>query len=185
MIPLAAMGVTAGALLLSRVDTAAETAEVELPIKALTRKQWLDFVRVCSNGNPRTVTPSFRLGVFELSVRRLCDLGAMENPRIAKYQGNQVWDADWRNPRNLRAFHDDPMAQYSLFADSMRRYADEAMVKDQIGQAIDGASMTLSGALIVAHRGGVPGLIAWTVDPSKREKHRTTVDYYQKGNGLF
>lgn len=185
MIPLAAMGLTAGALLLSRVDTAAEIAEVEIPIKALTRKQWIDFVRFCSNGNPRTVTPSFRLGVFELSVRRLCDLDAMKNPRISKYHGNQVWDADWSNPRNLRAFHDDPMMQYKLFAESIRRYGDDSMVRDQVGQQIDGASMTLSGALIVAHRGGLPGLLAWTVDPSKREKHRITAEHYQKGNGLF
>lgn len=189
-----ALGIVTGVLLVStREDalTAPPAAnsldhEVQLPIASLTRKQWLDFVKVNSNGNPRTITPALRLGAFEMTVRRLCDLGVMENPRVLLFKGRQVWDADWRKPPSLKAFQLDPMSQYEFFSESIRRYADEPEVKAAVGKTIDGMLVTLSGALQVAHRAGLPGMRSWLTSEHIRQRFSdNTTSYFHKANNLF
>jgi len=185
MIPLAAMGLVSatGAWLLGRAfEVQADEHNVSIPVSGITGKQWLDFVRVCSNGNPKAVTPSNRLGIFELSVRRLCDLGAMTRPRIV----DNVWQGEWVQPKNLDSFKGDLMAQYSLFARSISDYAADPIVLLHKGCIVGSETMTLSGVLAVANRAGMQGLASWVASPSEREKFsRNTTSFFQRANNLF
>lgn len=158
---------------------------IEVPL-ALTRKEWLAFLKAASCGNPRTITPSFRLGVFGLTVRRLCDLGAMVNPKVIHYQGRQVWDAHWLNPSSLATFQAAPMLQYTLFTDSIKRYFAAPEVAKAVGQIIEGQKVTQSGALMLAHRAGLSGMTTWLQDPSNRERFSdNTTAFFNKANGIF
>lgn len=159
--------------------------ETEVPL-SLTREQWLAFLRAASCGNPRTVTPSFRLGVFGFSVRRLCDLGAMANPRVIHFEGRQVWDALWLNPASLKSFQAAPMLQYRLFLDSIKGFSASPEVIQAVGQAIDGQKVTQSGALMLAHRAGLSGMDSWLQDPSIRQRFSdNTTAFFKRANGIF
>ena len=121
-----------------------------------------------------------------MTVRRLCDLGAMGNPRMVQHEGRQVWNADWIDPTSLRAFLDDGMTQYGLFAQSIQNYAEDAALRSMVGVTVDNSKATLSGLLTVAHRAGLPGLSSWVTDPKNRAKFRdNTTAHYARANGLF
>lgn len=173
-----------GGLSLLNVDDTASLPGI--PIDGLTRKEWVDFVRIFVNGNPYTVTQSFRLGAFEMTVRRLCDLGAMANPRPTRHAGWQVWDAEWKRPESLIEFLSDFFGQYDLFAQSIAQYATEEKIREAVGTVIDGVPLTLSGALSVAHRAGLPGFLSWVSKPKDRVRFsRNTTAFFNRGNGLF
>lgn len=195
MIP-AVIGLASGALLLLGRDEEpipiamsaalpAEEDSLDVPL-SLTRKQWLDFVKVSICGNPRNITPSFRLGTFGLTVRRLCDLGVMHRPRVIRYNGRQVWDADWLEPKSLKLFQASPMLQYRLFVVSLQNYAKTPEVVKAIGQEVDRNQISRSGALMVAHRAGLPGMISWLADKAVRGKFSdNTTAFFVKANGIF
>jgi len=194
MIP-AVVGLASGmTLLLSRgeepppplhVSLPSHVGEIEVPL-GLSRKQWLAFLRAAACGNPRTITPSFRLGVFGLTVRRLCDLGAMANPKVIHFEGRQVWDAHWHDPVSLKAFQAAPLTQYNLFVRSIEGYADAPEVAKAIGQKVEGTEITRSGALMVAHRAGLPGMASWLADPEIRQRFSdNTTAFFQRANGIF
>ncbi len=158
---------------------------IEVPL-GLTRKQWVAFLKAAACGNPRTVTPSFRLGVFGLSVRRLCDLGAMVEPKVIRFEGRQVWDAHWLDPSSLKNFQSAPMTQYQLFVDSMKSYSESPEIAAAIGQTIEGQTVTQSGALMVAHRAGLPGMASWLQDQSIRQRFSdNTTAFFERANGIF
>lgn len=157
-----------------------------IPLNSLTRKQWHDFARLVYNGKPDTVTTTFRLGAFEMTVRRLCDLGVMSNPRVTRFRNRQVWDADWMPPHNLKGFQDNPTLQYELFTESIRQYGEHADLLARVGTRVDNCEITLSGALMVAHRAGLPGLLSWSSKPDDRKKFLdNTTQHFQRANGLF
>src|SRR5512137_620120 len=197
MIP-AVVGLASGTiLLLSRgedeapplpisVDSFSHREEgIEVPL-ALTRKEWLGFLRAAMCGNPRTVTPSFRLGVFGFSVRRLCDLGAMADPKVIHYQGRQVWDAHWLNPSSLATFQAAPMLQYALFTDSIKQFFACPEIPQAVGQIVNGQKVTQSGALMLAHRAGLSGMASWLQDPSIRQRFsNNTTAFFERANGIF
>lgn len=194
MIP-AVIGLASGTLLLlGREEEPAPLVGASLPAHAealevplgLTRKQWLAFLKVSICGTAKTISPSFRLGTFGLTVRRLCDLGAMKAPRVIQYHGRQVWDADWEEPSNLRAFQASPMLQYTLFVTSLTGYFKAPEVVKAIGQEVEGAKVTLSGALMLAHRAGLPGMVSWLSDETVRGKFSdNTTAFFTKANGIF
>lgn len=162
-----------------------QVEDIEPPL-GLTRKQWLAFLRAASCGTPKTISPAFRLGVFGLTVRRLCDLGAMVNPRVIHYKGRQVWDAHWRNPASLKTFQATPMAQYRLFVDSIKGYSESPEIAEAIGQTVEGEKITRSGALMVAHRAGLPGMASWLADPEIRQRFSdNTTAFFRRANGIF
>ena len=191
MIP-AVVGLASGTiLLLSREEEPAPPLHagledaLEVPL-GLSRKQWLAFLRAATCGNPRTITPSFRLGVFGMTVRRLCDLGAMADPKVIHFEGRQVWDAHWLNPASLKTFQAAPMTQYRLFVDSIKGYSEAPEVVQAIGRTVEGEKITRSGALMVAHRAGLPGMTTWLADPDNRQRFSdNTTAFFKKANGIF
>lgn len=192
MLPAAAIGISAGAiLLLQRNDDAIApspeiSGEIDVPLTGITRKQWIDFLHIAVCGNPRTVNPSFRLGTFGLTVRRLCDLGAMTNPRTIDFDGRQVWDAKWTKPISLRAFQASPMTQYQLFASSVAKYDSHPDLTPIVGACIDGMQITRSGALMLAHRAGLNGAKTWIESHEIRRRFSdNTTQYVIRANGIF
>lgn len=190
MIP-AVLGLASGTiLLLSREEEPApplpgsmETMKAPL---GLSQASWMAFLRAAACGTPKTISPSFRLGVFGMTVRRLCDLGAMADPRVTHYQGRQVWDAEWVEPVSLRAFQAAPLTQYRLFCESISRYQAAEEVILSVGKIIDGHKVTRSGALMVAHRAGLPGMCSWMTDEADRKKFSdNTTAFFLKANGIF
>src|SRR5512137_1515203 len=102
----AILGIASGAFIGMPPDGCVTQPESDLvvPLPQLTRKQWLEFVRAAVQGKPDMVSPTFRLGTFGFSVRRLCDLGAMSEPKRIYYCDQPVWDGRWKEPRSLREF---------------------------------------------------------------------------------
>lgn len=176
----------AGASLLLASEAQETKSDLVVPVPGITRESWVKFVGAMVNGKAHHVTDSFRLGAFELTVRRLCDLGVMTNLRGTGLERGKVWDADWIAPGGLKAFLDSPLQQYDLFAESTRRYAEDSKVKTLVGATVDDTVTTLSGVLAVAHRAGLPGLSSWVVNPKDRQRFsKTTTAFYSKANGLF
>jgi hypothetical protein len=158
---------------------------IEIPL-ALARKQWMQFLKVAACGNPHTVTPIFRLGTFEMTVRRLCDIGAMKNPRKKQYKGHPCWDADWKAPKTLADFQASPMVQYQLFVTSIKGFFGSPEVAKAIGQVIDNQTISQSGALMLAHRAGLSGMKSWIAEPSVRAQFsNNTTSFFLKANGIF
>ena len=121
-----------------------------------------------------------------MTVRRLCDLGAMADPTVAHYNGRQIWDARWVDPANLRAFQSAPMLQYRLFSDSIVDYAHAPEVVNAIGKTVEGKKVTRSGALMLAHRAGLVGMGSWLRKRSNREKFAdNTTAFFDRANGIF
>jgi len=129
--------------------------------------------------------PAMRLGSFDLTIRRLCDLGVMDNPRMVSQPNaeDRLWIADWVIDK--KAFYN-PMAQYRFFSESIERYASEAPLLAYVGAQIDQDPITLSGALMVAHRAGLPGFLSWVINPKERTKFtRNTTQHFKRANGIF
>jgi hypothetical protein len=157
-----------------------------VPPLGLTREKWLAFLRASVCGNPRTVNRSFRLGTFGLTIRRLCDLGIMTSPRRIRYNGNPVFDADWILPWSLDSFQRQPMQQYELFTRSIVLYSKAPTVIASLGEAVDGNTITMSGALMLANRAGASGMRSWIADKNDRRRYsRNTTAYFAKANGIF
>lgn len=187
----AVLGLASGTiLLLSREEDTATPLPSALesikPPLGLSQVSWMGFLKAAACGHTKTVSPSFRLGVFGMSVRRLCDLGAMGDPRVTQYHGRQVWDAEWIEPVSLRAFQAAPMVQYRLFVESISRYAAAEELILSVGKLVDGITVTRSGALIVAHRAGLAGMCSWMTNADEREKFSdNTTAFFHKANGIF
>jgi hypothetical protein len=184
LIPAVAIGIEAGlTFLLSQAVARQES--INVPIEGITRNSWLTFVKTSVNGNPRTITPNFRLGAFEMSVRRLADLGYMVGPKQVRYNGHSVWDADWVAPLSLRAYLADGLKQYETYAESVRLYADAPELLSLVDRTIDDKPATMSGLLAVAHRAGLHGLTTWASAREERERFNHTTEFFTRANGLF
>jgi hypothetical protein len=157
-----------------------------IPPLGLSKEQWMAFLRAAICGNPRTINRSFRLGTFGLTIRRLCDLGVMSNPRRMRFNGNPVFDADWRLPWTLDVFQRQPMQQYGLFEQSIVQYSKAPTVVESLGETVDGKAVTMSGALMLANRAGLSGMRSWIRSSNDRERysHNTTA-FFQKANAIF
>ena len=189
MLP-AVLALTSGTLLLAgrHEDTPApqHLVDLEVPLSELTRKRWLAFVEAAICGKPNTIGPNYRLGSFGLSVRRLCDLDVLEEPRLLVFGSEQVWDAKWKDPKTLQDFQRRPMLQYELFARSVKDYAESEPLRANINRDIDGEKITLSGLLMLAQRAGLAGLERWIGSVKVRERFRdNTTAFVKRANGIF
>jgi len=157
----------------------------ESPIAAVPLTDWKRFAKSFINAE-NDVTDSFRYGIFEMSVRRLCDLGLMVKPHTtATRSGKLVWLATWEAPWTLKTFLADHSAQYQTFCTSMVDYSHAEGVRDLVGRAVDTRIATLSGLLAVAHRAGLQGLGTWFANGAEREAFSHTTALFQLVNGIF
>lgn len=166
------------------VDSGPSLQLPEITLPALDN-QWLDFLRTMCNSQPHTVTPAPYLGMFEMSVRRLCDLGYMQNPKRFPHKGKLTWSASWVSPYSLSFFLDSPKTQYQAFARSMSEYAQSKTLEPLVGYRVEKRDVTLSGILAVAHRAGETACLSWFMNSKDRMKFVHTTQAFVRANGIF
>jgi hypothetical protein len=178
------------AALLTRSSSAAQL--IESPWKDVTSAAWTRFCRAISEGNePTSVSPRGLFGLFQLSVRRLVDLGVMKDPRsrdvkLPDGKTMRVWQGVWVLPKDK--FLGSPALQYRYFTKSLELYRNVVAekYKQVIGLAIEGEEpATLSGLLAIAHMSGTSGMHRWLTDRSIRGKYTFVTNAYNKANGIF
>jgi len=143
------------------------------------------FRQSLSNGEAKTITDDFRLGMYEFSVRRLCDLDIMHSPERILKQGKFVWVAEWKTGTSLSIFLHDPELQHRLFERSMSSFESDGDLMHWVGQKVDDVEITQSGVLAVAHRAGKPGAVSWFTNFKDRTKFLRTSQAFKFANGIF
>ncbi len=164
---------------------------IHSPWKEITSAAWTRFTRVMAHDNkPTSINPKGFYGMFQMSVRRLVDLGAMANPKsrtVTAPDGKtiRVWEGTWVIPRDK--FLSDPQLQYQLFERSMELYRNilAEKYKQVLGLDIEGKPATLSGLLALAHTAGSEGMHKWLTNKNIRRKFHWVTKAYHKANGIF
>ncbi len=149
---------------------------------------WTRFVMIMGRAKSGTVSPKGHLGIFQMGMRRLGDLGLAKNVRKGERNGEQgVWLGVWNAPLSEARFLASPELQYKIFVRSMQTYRREIerQFKNEIGREIEGKAATLSGLLAVAHHAGIPGLEKWLKGDPPREKFPQTTAAYKAATGIF
>lgn len=147
-------------------------------LRGVSDVAWTEFVRVMKRSSPNAVSASHSLGMFEMKLRRLADLGLIKNVQTQR-TSRTAWVGEWVAPMSEKAFLASPTAQYKVFQRSMEDYV-ERIRSGQI-EMVD-PDMTLSGALAVLHRCGPSGLVSWQ---DEERRFPETVALYEAANGLF
>lgn len=150
---------------------------------------WTKFAHAMQTAAVGAVSKSNALGMFELTPRRLADLGLVTN--IEKTRGaadasgksRMVWVGEFVPPMTSRKFLSNPVAQYRAFSRSMKDYV-EGMRAGSVPVPDGGRprDMTLSGALAVLHRCGPSGIKTWN---DAGDRFEQTEQLYGKVNGIF
>lgn len=159
-----------------------------VPIEDISVDQWLCFVRAHLRQDHRIPESSDtnRLGIFDLSIRRLCDLGVMRNPRFARLHLKSVWFADWIPPETLQGFLGNTRKQYDLFSESMRLYSEISDLLNMIGIDAGYGRLSLSGILSLAHIRGSIGAIKYVVGKDRKSnRYSISRNAFVKANGIF
>lgn len=122
---------------------------------------WAEFVRRMARASLDAVSEANALGMFELQVRRLADLGYVDSKSVARRQsrrGRTIWVARFIAPMTCAKFLRSPQAQYRAFCRSMIDYA----TKMSDGVIVRPARMQLAAPLAILHRAGPHGLVSWS-----------------------
>src|SRR4029077_21246056 len=131
------------------------------------------------------ISPRGNLGIFQMSLPRLADLGLVTN--LHKDRATGKYSADWVAPLTREKFLGDPKLQYDTFVRSTvaDRKAILARHGDKIGKVIARKVATLSGLLTVARQAGLSGLAVWLASGANKVKFPKTSSAYLRGNGVF
>jgi hypothetical protein len=146
------------------------------PISEATDAQWTEFVRVMRTAPSTNVSASNNLGCFEMTLRRLNDLGVLsELKRTRSVKSNRViWAATKEVDHDAaRKFLKSISLQFKIFERSMKEYCSQLSV----GAVKLPAGATLSGCLALLHRAGFAGL--------NSARFPATQDLYNSANGIF
>lgn len=171
---------------LARRITGSKDNLIKSPWNDISDAAWTRFCRVIANGHePASISPKGFYGIFQLGVRRLCDLGVLRNPRSSTENGKRVWRGTWLVPQDK--FLSDPALQYKLFSKSMELFRNIISEKyaQVIGLDIEGKPATLSGLLALAHTAGSEGMYKWLMNGDIRNKFKWVTEAYNKANGIF
>lgn len=152
------------------------------PISGVSSTQWLKFMEALKSGRAANAEEAGRIGDFAISVRRLADLGIVQNPKKTKTS----WDAEWTNISKEK-FTGSPELQEQALAKSLGDYAGKIRTDyvKAIGKSVNDKPITLSGLLGVAHVAGIKGLETWLRDGKVREKFPGTTKLFETTNGIF
>lgn len=120
---------------------------------------WTKFVRAMVTQRVAHVTASNALGMFEMTPRRLKDLGLVTHlvRATSPSTGKPIWVAQFVRPMTCAKFLKSPVAQYAVFCRSMLDYVHRMST----GEIARPADMTLAGALALLHRCGPSGIRTW------------------------
>lgn len=153
----------------------------ELP--GVSDQAWTDFVYAMKTAPLGAISESGGLGMFEMKVRRLGDLGVMKDVGAKKLpSGKLVWVGEWIPPITQAAFLASPKMQYRAFSKSMQLYKKGIESGELLPEGGDLPSgMTLSGALAALQRRGPLGVRRW----QESAQFPSTEELYQRANGIF
>lgn len=160
--------------------------DLRSPIPEASAASWTRFVKLMGDGNKSdTISPRGHLGIFQMSLPRLADLGLVTN--LHKDRATGKYSADWVAPLTQEKFLGDPKLQYDTFVRSTvaDRKAILARHEDKIGKVIARKVATLSGLLTVARQAGLSGLAVWLASGANKVKFPKTSSAYLRGNGVF
>lgn len=155
------------------------------PFAGVAALAWSKFVAALARGQEGTITPTARYGRFLFGVRRLADLGLVQNVKRGTYQGKTVWTGDWTAPYSLNAFLSSSRLQYQAFVKSMTLWAKKYKPAKKANPAIfriDGKPLSLSGFLALCHLAGFMGAVNFL---KSGKRLPATMALVQKVNGLF
>lgn len=140
---------------------------------------WTQFVRAMIVAPLSSVSASNGLGLFDMTPRRLADLGIVRKLERSKSptSGRTIWIAVFVRPLTCYQFLRSPTIQYGVFSSSNRDYAK----KIANGEIEKSPETSLSGALAILHRAGPKGLEGW----KRGQRFPTTILGHDKVSGLF
>jgi len=144
------------------------------PIDGVTAEKWTKFVRVMLTAPIGSVSPSNALGAFQMTTRRLQDLGVLKDIKRTKSKksGRTIWACTTREDHDrAKKFLNSLSLQFKVFTRSILDYTE----KLSHGKIPEGC--TLSGALAVANRAGIAGISG--------ERFPETQRAYENANGIF
>jgi len=146
------------------------------PLESVSHEAWTEFVNTMLTSPIGAVSPSNALGAFQMTPRRLVDLGVfkkLERTR-SKKSGRTIWAAAGEEDRaRATRFLKSIALQFKVFTKSMTDYASQFSE----GTVKMPSDCTLSGALAVCHRAGVAGLSG--------DRFPETQMVHAKANGIF
>jgi hypothetical protein len=122
------------------------------------------------------VSPSNAIGAFELTPRRLCDLGVLKDLRRMRSRRSRrmIWIGKFVDPKFGEQFKTSLELQYGIFSKSIAEYASKILN----GEVKKPEDLSMSGALSMLHRAGPKGLeSSIRFEDTKRILERT--------NGIF
>jgi hypothetical protein len=133
------------------------------PFPGIGDEAWTRYVHAMAIGRPGTITADGRVGIFGMELRRLEDLGYVQNVRKVERDGEVSFEMEWIEPYSLDGFLRDGALQYKAFARSTadHRATILGQYRAAIGQVVSGQVATLSGLLGVTHQAGLGGLAMW------------------------
>ncbi len=149
---------------------------LDSPIESVSNAAWTEFVRVMLTAPIGAVSASNCLGAFQMSPRRLKELGVLENLKRTKSKRSKrtIWaTSSVRDQDRATTFLKSLSLQFKFFTQSMKEYA-SSFEKGEVKLPHD---CTLSGALAILHRAGVAGLTG--------DRFPATQAAYEKANGIF
>jgi hypothetical protein len=154
------------------------------PIRGVVLVRWTHFVRTMARHEPRYVSPRGKFGMFGMDMRRLSDVGFVQDAR----KGNRgtepgVWVGEWKSPLTEDIYVASPAVQYESFKRSM--VAMVPVAEQFVGATVDGSVCTLSGLLGVGHHAGESGIESWVKNKEVRNKFKNTTDTFKLANGIF
>ncbi len=156
-----------------------EVSEITLPLKSpfaqASNEEWTSFVRTMMTAPTTAVSPSNHLGAFEMTPRRLGDLGLVDNlKRIKSKKSSRInWTGKFIAPLTSDLFLKNLSLQYRAFTVSMENYYSKFT---ESGVRLP-PEVSLSGALAVCHRAGIAGL--------KGPRFPRTQESFERANGIF
>ena len=144
------------------------------PLSGVSDEDWTCFALLVRSAPVRAVSAANAIGMFEITPRRLADLGLMTNLESARApSGRTVYVGEFVKPWSLGRFLSNPKAQYAAFTQSMKDYFARL-------PAVMPAGLSRSGALAVLHRVGPQGLETWC-----ERRFPNTEAFVEKVNGIF
>lgn len=145
------------------------------PLEGVPDEAWSTFVSASLTSKFDAVSPSNHLGAFELTPRRLADLGLLKGLKRmqSKKSGRSIWVGKFVPPMTDKDFLKNPQIQFAVFKASMVDYSRRISV----GEIQMPSGVSLSGALAILHRAGPSGL--------KGKRFESTQAAFEKVDGLF
>lgn len=178
LLPTALLGFLGGCFLSKKPN------HKQSPLPGVNILAWERFVAILASSPPNAVSPTNKLGLFQMDPRKLKDAGLMTSTHKTTVNGKPgVYVGSWTPPLTQDDFLGSIPMQYAAFTKSIQAAAPK--VSGFIGTPVQGAVCSLSGLLGVAHTAGIEGVSSWVKSPEVRKRFKGTTNLFVETNGVF